>query len=305
MLKKAISIAITMGICLGSAAVADEPQSPTRRERQPSFSSDEQHFGKDSSVSVGVKMWASEWELPILWTGGNNETVRTHHSEERENTLIPTLNFKCKNFFILGSYFPETNYSFDKQTVAVFNSENSTDIPYGAEINADRSEWDINFGYYLLQSLVITAGYKRIKRDFQVDVTKKEQPVDFFIGGSTETDGLTIGIAGVAPLRGKMGLYGSFAFGWLKTDKKVSYSSSSSSFDYDDNPIFGEEGYFDVDYYLGELGFVYSSQFDKVPVLNAASLYLGYRFQVLNEEREFSEVTDNTSGFVLGVNLAF
>jgi len=215
--------------------------------------------------------------------------------------LIPLLSFSYKNFFISGSYFPETDYSLGEQTVfgdfQVKQEDGQLVQQYGGlitKLSAERSEWDINVGYYISPFLVVTAGYKKIERSFTGEIKKEllspteEKIVEdgaFHFG--TKTDGLTIGIAGVAPLQGKLALYGNFALGWLETTEK-------------------DKDNFDSDYRLGELGFLYSSRFEQIPMLNAASFYVGYRFQAVKDDIPIGNGTDDTTeGFVLGVNLTF
>jgi len=291
-MKQTIYIAIILPICLGLG--------------NPVIAFENYHFKKDFSASIGLKTWINEWEYPILLTTNNNYMVRTQHSDTTEFAFIPTLNLRYKKFFVSGSYLPDTNYSFETQNIDLVDKE----IYIGtiaAQFNATRSEWDINLGYYILPSLIVTAGYKNINREFDINLNDKQFPnvVQPFLNvGKTDTSGFTLGFAGVAPLRGQFGLYGSFAYGWLKTEKNI-----SSNFK---NVLGQQYGNFDVKYYLGEFGLTYFSKLENIHTLEAASIYMGYRFQALNEERGSLdnngrplEVTDTTSGFVFGVNLSF
>jgi hypothetical protein len=311
MLKKAISMAITMGIGLGSAAVAEEPQSPTTGKQEGSLF--EPHFGKDFSASVGVKAWISQWTLPLYHVRENQsdqELVQSYVSKT-EIPIVPVISFRYKNFFVSGSYFPKTDYSFGEQFIDLPVEGSETKVLKELSGSAERSEWDINVGYYLLPSLVVTAGYKKINRDYRwvvspenADIVTRDARDDddavpiadnitsilTFEGtfeANDDIDGLTLGIAGVAPLQGRLGLYGNFAFGWLET-----YSSSGATYD--------------ADYYLGDLGLLYSSRLDNIRMLEAASVYLGYRFQTFTEDVPIGEgTTDTTKGFVFGVNFVF
>jgi hypothetical protein len=322
MLKKAIAmlIALPMSIGLGQSAIADETG------------------GSGFSASVGLKTWISDWELPIYSEAQNKsdiDSVNTYNSDT-ETIFIPVLSFRYKNFFVSGSYFPKTDYNFNDgffkgsyfapiegESLYYWDAEfgdwlqlsevAAVSIPMPFHISSERSEWDINVGYYILPSLVATAGYKRIDRDF---VFSWRYPDDFSVStldknwepvetwdverfeaegiatsaeskGDNKTEGWTVGISGVAPLQGRLGLYGSFAFGLLETTNTA------------DTEL-------DTNYYLGELGLLYSSQFSQIPMLDAAAVYLGYRFQLLDDELPIGvDAGDNTSGFVLGVNLVF
>lgn len=284
-MKKRIYIAIVFSISIGlsNSVIAIE---------ENFFSSifDTSNFEKDFSASVGLKMWVNEWEYPTVLTfspTSTNNMVRSQHSDTVEFAFIPALNLKYKNFFVSSSYFPETDYSFEIQDVLGFTSK----------FDAKRSEWDINFGYYILPSLAVMAGYKNINREFGININGNQMAN----AGKADTNGLTLSIAGAAPLRGQFGLYGNFAYGWLDTEKNLTFSG-----------ILGEQyGNFDVEYYLGEFGLKYFSRLKNFYALEAASVYMGYRFQSLNEERGSLdngrplEITDTTSGFVFGVNLSF
>jgi len=118
------------------------------------------------------------------------------------------------------------------------------------------------------------------------EIAQAGMDTSFNATGDNKTDGLTLGIASVVSLQGRFGLYGSFAFGWLETKAKTTTYNS--------------------DYYLGELGLLYSPRFEQIPALDAASVYVGYRFQFLNDDVAIGNgATDSTEGFVLGVNLIF
>jgi hypothetical protein len=290
----------------------------------------EPHFPTDFTASVGIKSWLNKWDLPVVLD--NNQIVS--YNSETEATLIPMIGFRYKNFLISGSYFPQSEYSFGAQTIDFpLTSPNdgrltyidsnlgaavgvsggaSVKVPVPSAISAERSEWDINVGYYLHRSLLVSAGYKRVDRQFRLhgqlpddfaltmfDPTGNElgtvgidemkqagMDTTFQFDEEAITDGLTLNITSVVPLQGAFGLYGNFGFGWLETKGKA-------------------EPY-DTDYYLGEFGLLYSHGFSGIPALNAAAVYLGYRFQFLNDDLGIGNgATDSTEGFVLGVNLVF
>jgi len=268
MLKKAIamSIALPMSIGLGQSAIADETGGLA-----------------GFSASVGLKTWVNVWDVP----SDELNQILSFRSES-EVVLIPVLSFRYNNFFISGSYFPETDYGLGKQTIYGRYEGLPEITSYSGRFSAERSEWDINVGYYLSPFLVVTAGYKKIERSFAVELTEiVYSPLGTSYSFDNKTDGFTIGIAGVAPLQGKLGIYGNLVLGWLETSEK------------------GKDN-FDSDYRLGELGFLYSSRFDQIPMLNAASIYAGYRFQAVKDDMPIGNGADDTTeGFVLGVNLTF
>ncbi len=66
-----------------------------------------------------------------------------------------------------------------------------------------RKEYDINIGYYILPTLVISLGYKRADIDRASDL----------IASSYKLKGLLAGVSGSAPIADRLSLYGSFAYG--------------------------------------------------------------------------------------------
>ncbi|OAD19867.1 secreted protein, partial [Candidatus Thiomargarita nelsonii] len=136
MLKKAIamSIALPMSIGLGPSASAAETGGLA-----------------GFSASVGLKAWVNEWDVP---SDELNQIISFR--SESEVVLIPVLSFRYNNFFISGSYFPETDYSLGEQTIFgefdVAEQGAVAQLQYGGlltKLSAERSEWDINVGYYL------------------------------------------------------------------------------------------------------------------------------------------------------------
>lgn len=291
-MKKTFFIAIAIPICigLGNPAIADDVQPATMGEPHSSFFSSvfKSHFEKDFSASVGLKTWINEWNLPMVIGTGTNHA---YYSEPSVG-FIPLLSARYKNFVISGSYFLKTDYDFDSQTVVnYYIDDNNNQVNYLLEdsaIKGERSEWDINVGYYIQPSIVVSLGYKNIDRD----IILKSPYLKNDLTTDQNTSGLTLGISAVAPLQGQWGLYGNFALGWLETEWKYGWK-------------------YDTDYYLGELGFVYGYRLDNIQALESVSVHIGYRFQALIDDNtltlgvDTTNTTDYTQGFVLGVNLAF
>jgi len=304
-MKKTFFRAIILPIiCFGLGGTAMAEEEP--------LSTEENAF----SASVGVKMWMNQWDYPLTLSESGGDVPRQYmilaFKSEIENSLITVLNFRFQNFFVSASYFPKTVYSFKPLSLdtrfsyeesgsviwrdpANFDGEREipiglTKVPTDVTLNTERSEWDINLGYYFHPSLVITGGYKRITRKHTVTLKQLRSILEpslsdelAELGGENETDGFTVGIGSAVPIQGGFSLYGAFAVGWLKS------------------------GSYDSDYYLGELGLLYGSRFETLPALEAASVYMGYRFQAVKDDIPMigNGATDTTEGFVLGVNLSF
>ncbi len=259
MLKKTLLMTTTLPIALGvgDGCFADETQN-------------------NFSAFIGLRLWRNEWTFPGL--AGNGRQFPLYHSADAELTFIPVLSARYKNFFVSGSYFPKTNYSFNGQEVFYLKEGKYT--PSINAVEGERTEWDINAGYYVLPSLTVTLGYKYIERDFTI-IRDGER---FENIATQNTSGPILGMSAGTPLSGKFGVYGSFAFGRLMTDWE-------NRLEYDTN------------YYLGELGLSYFSKLNSIPMFDLAYAHIGYRFQALIENYTAldsgTNSADYTQGFVL------
>ncbi|MCK5718022.1 MAG: hypothetical protein KAH77_11080 [Thiomargarita sp.] len=308
MLKQAIAMAITIPIVIGNIAIAGEPDSNVTTAKSPS----------NFSMNLGLKMWMNEWTLP--WDGEGQTSE--YHSDNSEMVTIPTFRARYKKVSISASYFPKTEYSFNassnvllnhsngskwttqdtgdmlrsKETHNTYNTDslvsNTSQTVEGSSagtLQLERSEFDINIGYYVLPSLIVTLGYKQIDRNLlQTDLYIDSQG-DY----AQKTSGWTIGISGGAPLSGKLGMYGNFSYG---INMETEWATDSLST-------------YDTDYYSGEFGLSYGHKFDSMPVVNAIAMYLGYRVQSLIEDYSIhdngTKRSDYTHGLILGINLVF
>jgi len=259
-------------------------QSPVVVEEAPtqSFlsSASDSHFEKDFSASVGVKMWMNQWNLPDALIGDKGQKSIMSYTSGTETTLIPVLSVRSKNWLVSGSYFTKTEYGFGTQTIGV-QSNTGVVLPLDILLTDERTEWDINTGYYLHKYLLVTAGYKGVKRIAEVTGKISDFPAGTAPKINTKSSGPTLGIASVVPLQGRFGLYGNFAYGRLGNGDKDT-----------------------ADYYLGDMGLLYSFKFAKV--IDAATVSLGYRFQsIYYEAVNGLDVRDGTEGFALSLTATF
>lgn len=222
--------------------------------------------------------------------------------------------FRGKDSVVAG-FTDETGETQYFGTDAGGNSPLAIKIPIDITPVADRSEWDLTLGYYLNEYLALTVGYKKIQRNYKYhlhfpSLNLYQSAVDTegnlttvnpnyswgpFIGdvaSDSTGSGITIGILGAVPVRGKLSLYGSLTYGWLDTEIGSNPTGALPLFV--TNTIVPERfKEYDTPYYSGEVGF---------------SCYLGYRFQ----RYEFEDVTtsgqtarDGTDGFIASFSAAF
>ena len=279
MLKKAIAIALTfmITVLVNVAIAAMDEESLEYQELLASEESVLDIGGKNWSASVGIKLWHNNWNLVL-----STDSQAVSYNSNTELLMIPILSARYNNWMMSGSFFSKNNYSFGSSMIAFKDGNTLSDI----SLTAERSEFDINVGYYVLPSLVATLGYKQIDRVFSI--LEDNQIGD---DQKIKTSGFTFGVAAFAPLSKQVGLYGNFAYGYLKTKSEGVNTYNS-------------------DYYLGEVGFSYSKNFEGILfVLESGSVYMGYRFQNLVDHYDFypgtSTLADYTQGFVIGVNLSF
>jgi hypothetical protein len=174
----------------------------------------------DLLVTVGAKAWANEWTSWTPVPGGGDAGVQVIESVSANTHVaaIPQASVRYGDWLVAGSYFANTTYSLG----GVVNAGSGL----LESLNTSRKEFDGNVGYYILPSLAVTAGYKQIEQDFGIDHYKWSGP--------------TVGLAASAPLKGSLGLYGTFAYGRLSMKASVADVTGRDSFN--------------ADYLLGELG---------------------------------------------------
>lgn len=164
-------------------------------------------WSKDFSVSVGTKLWFNTWNTwnPEVFATvdrqGNvidvNRGIGSYTSGDRL-TPIPVVSAKWKDLFVSGSYFTQTDYSFQGLAPAT------------------NYQWDVNLGYYVLPPyLALTVGYKDVHQSF----------------GSMDFDfnGPTLGFVGAVPMKWGFSLYTNFAYGFFELQQK-GFSDRNSAY---------------------------------------------------------------------------
>lgn len=213
------------------------------------------------SMSVGVRAWYPQWSTFGYYVDpdtGENAAL-TVISANSELALIPMLSARYGNF------------------MASVSGITSTDFTFSNTIEGVREEFDINVGYFVMPTVAVTAGYKKMQQSAG--------------GGVYRPDGPTIGINASAPLHGPWSLYGNLSLGKLETPSS--------------DPIS-----FEADYRLTEVGIAYTMEGKSRP--SHWTLTAGYRMQVMNSKEALANAevgvqdgVDTTQGFSLGVVATF
>jgi len=231
--------------------------------------------GKNLYFSIGVKVWAAEWQSSMQGGGSITSTTAT-----AEPVLIPALGIKYKDFFLSGSYFNTTKFEFQE-----FSNIENFGPPTGfavttSKVSADRTESDVNAGFYIFRSVALSLGYKQVSQKYHTTYTVPGI-VDFTDDSETTIKGPTLGIVASASIGEGLGIYENFSYGQLK----ATYTGVSESDD--------------ARYISSELGFTYRA--------GIALMSLGYKYQAIDTQSASSKLIgpDVTKGFLFGVNFVF
>jgi len=128
----------------------------------------------------------------------------------------------------------------------------------GLSKSVERSELDINVGYFIMPSVLLSIGYKKGK----IDRISDRDDIDT----EQNIDAILVGLSATAPLTDRLSLYGNFAYGFGRTESEQKDARREDSYD--------------SRYAIGELG-VSMRLFESSPnaFLKSASASIGYRVQ--------------------------
>lgn len=250
---------------------------------------------KDWGFAIGLKTWMNEWDLPISNrlenAAGTERSFAVYHLQSStEVAFMPAFIARYKNFFVGGSFLPNTDYSFD-----TLNAHGQALYTQGVlvgvgemvyDVEGEREEWDVNLGYLITPNLAVSLGYKIIEREYTFNTTfnsyygvlaNTSLPVSTTTTFSSNAP--IIGLAASLPVGKNFNFYGNLAYGILGGDV-------------------------DGNYYLGELGVDYTLPLEGY--VSAVSFSGGYRFQRLDlDVGGGADSSDTTSGFTLGIRALF
>ncbi len=284
----------------------------------------------DFSVSIGSKFWINNWSTGQLTPGTISSDpvagnfIYTGNSYGGQSSLplgeqvasIPMGNIRYKNFFITGSYYTPTAFGIAQQSEIQLNFPNIFGLS-GKDTFAGtvkRSEWDVSLGWLFVPNLAFTVGYKEINMDIAYNVN---HPVDYIsepysynpentaISANNSIKGPTLGIAGSLPImrimKGSLGLYGSYAHGFMTTTLKYTLNGKAS-------PTTNT----DTDYDALEGGLTFSFGKELLPSflpISKSSIFAGYRMQRVTVPKGYSVFNTGsaeiTHGFTTGINLTY
>jgi hypothetical protein len=269
------AVVVSLCMILGAHPVFAED---TATGQSPTEQSASVEVSKNLYLTIGLKLWAAEWQTAFTSAGGDHIISTTAKAQP---VLIPTLAIKYKDVFISGGYFNTTKFDFQK-----FSEIVNFGPPTGFAVetttgSAKRTEKDLNIGLSIYRSIAVSLGYKEISQKYHTTFSVPGFN-DFTSDSETKYTGPTIGILASAPIgREGLGIYENFSFGQMK----AKYTGQSET----DDAV----------YISSELGFTYRA--------GVALFSLGYKYQALDTTNKNTKLVgaDVTKGFIFGCNFVF
>lgn len=257
-------------------------------------------------ISVGTRVWLMEWKTaasPVF--AGTSNSLSEVTSTGYEAAPMPTLSLGYKDFYVTGSYLATTGFNFPLQTATSYGldaSDRVVPITGQRAMSAERSEWDVQAGYYLpltySKLLAVQVGYKQVDQNFTDSYGLNGVPIATQ-KSKASISGPLLGLTGKLPVletdSGNLYIYGTYSHGFLSS----SFTSSRKSYS--------------ADYNLVDVGLSYSlgKKLMSLPGLSDAAVYAGYRIQWIDTRNpptslgRTNDSTDVTQGFTGGVNITF
>lgn len=281
----------------------------------------------DFSMSFGTKFWVNNWATGQLTPGySSSDNISSFISSSgtvgvqsalpvgEQVASIPFGSVRYKNLFVTGSYYTPTSFGITQQTQVDFNFPQRLGVSDKETFSGDvkRSEWDVSLGWLVLPNIALTAGYKEINMDINYSInhnvtysSSNYAPLNQTLVAQNTVHGPTLGFAGSLPIShywfGTLGLYGSYAHGFMTSAVKyavsgVSQNSASAETDYD-----ALEG-----------GLTYTLGDEVLPAflpMFKSSMFAGYRMQRVSVSGAYGPFATGTAeitqGFTTGVNLIY
>jgi hypothetical protein len=104
---------------------------------------------KDLSVTVGLRLWANEWQA---WDDPYGvSSAAGSFGTANAIAVNPSVTFKYKKAFVSAGLMTPTAYSVPSSST-------------GSTISASRKEMDFSAGYYFHPQVALTVAYKRIQQ---------------------------------------------------------------------------------------------------------------------------------------------
>ncbi|MEO5332006.1 MAG: hypothetical protein H7839_08285 [Magnetococcus sp. YQC-5] len=234
----------------------------------------------DFSLTVGLKGWYKDFATSTTWQGDRaNNTNVLYADSDAKLSAIPNLTLKWRDFFATGSYFIPSDYDFNLGKNYFANDP----VGYDIKAKGKRSDYDLSLGYMILPNVGAALGYKQVKQDWHLSVSRAGALVTE-IDSKATLSGPFAGLILIAPLMDQFTLIGNLAYG-LGMEWKYEPSTPKDK----------------ASYISTELSAVY-----RPSAMPQLGLQMGYKYQSIdtNFKMIYGDATgpDTTKGPFLGLS---
>jgi hypothetical protein len=244
---------------------------------------------KNWSIALGLKAWVNNWATFTVYNSTSTGTHVTSFTSDTAASILPSVTWKYKDFFVNAGAFANTSYDFPRSSQIEDLGGALGNRTVTSQTSADRSEFDLNFGWYFHPQLAVTVGYKTIKQEY---TTTESSPGVVFtpatVTSTTKYKIPTIGLSGSASLGStRWFMYANGAFG---PGISVSFSGGGE----------GPSGWYTAS--EAGVGYLFSRRF---------SVTAAYKTQIIHQSTKVTGggpeqvAPDATYGFVVGGNVIF
>lgn len=206
---KGVSLIAGVTFCFASTALA-QAGSPSKV--------DEANYVGDwggAQFFAGLRLWANEWDIiflerkPII-DPKNPTTILlqdqiSSHISKMKIVPMPTMGVRY------GSYVASMTYS----------APTSYDASSGYGRSVERSEFDVNFGYLITSSVLMSLGFKTASVDRLVPSDSQDS--------KQRIQAIVFGVSGNAPIADPVSLYGNMAYGMARQKSAMKDASGDDT----------------------------------------------------------------------------
>lgn len=226
--------------------------------------------GEGITTTFGIRAWSAEWagnaDGGLVSNGSGAVTSIAEAKSNATTAIIPFVVVRYGDLGLSSSVMLRKRFTLEGSNIS---------------LTPERQEWDVSGLYYFAPGASASIGYKKMTWD------------------NVAIKGPIVTISGSAPFLGNVGMYGTAAVGWMKTnvDKSSNFASGASTA-----------------YNLLEGGLSYS--FGPMVMLKGTAVTFGYRMQRIKAKNlwpiistngpiRYRDTIDSMSGPVLGFQAAF
>src|SRR5436190_1622700 len=181
-------------------------------------------FGTDLSLTVGLDIWANQWQSGLAvgpGDGSEGRNIRNTTFTAFNVGFVPNATLTYQRFFVSASYMGTPSYDFGATRDIGTTQTSQGLLPFVREIrtSASRQEVEAAFGYRFFETergfIAVAVGYKGIWQDFSAEgrfALNLADPDNFQVvqkaDSTTRYHGGFLGFVGAASLGSGFGIFG-------------------------------------------------------------------------------------------------